>query len=430
MAKLKIGKPEDMETRIEDPAILLEVFQQLFDAGTEFPIKVEGTHTLPYFSTLQGLHWDQGHLILKLVRPLPHELLTGAVFQFLCAAGEQRYEGFINYLGREGYLQYRFQKPPYLTLSDRRMRKRYPFRPRESAYVIIQDAAVPGLGVAGPLVNIGLGGMALRVDRIIRLDSGVRIPPATALFDRGKQFPRIRIQELPRVHLLEVRGAAAHAYERGPEVVLGITFLSLQPEEESALQAALEIRDRMQRGQLAVRIEGGPLVLKSGEMGSPATPAAPAGAAKPPDRETGLLKQLRRRTAPVALVMAPGSARDDQEARLTAHGFLRLLVADSLDQLTARVASEPRRHPPRLVLVDLDVVHAGDAEPLLAVRAIETHVAGIGSMPTIILCEDLDPTLLLAQADRTRFLPHALDAEAEAVLDGLLDPQAGEQGNT
>jgi len=306
--------------------------------------------------------------------------------------------------------------------------KRYPFRPRESAYVIVQDAGVPGLGVAGPLVNIGLAGLALRVDRIIRLDSGVRIPPATALFDRGKQFPRIRIQELPRVHLLEVRGATAHAYERGTEVVLGITFLSLQPEEESALKAALEIRDRMQRGQLSVRIEGGPLVLKSGETGSPTPPAAPA-AAKPLDREAILLKKLRRRAAPVALVMAASPARAELSARLLAHGFQRLQVADSLDQLTAGVAAEPRRHPPRLVLVDLDVVHAGDAEPLLAVRAIETHVAGIGSLPTIILCEDLDPTLLLAQADRTRFLPHALDAEAEAVLDGLLDPQAGEQFN-
>jgi len=431
MAKLRSGKPEDMESRIEDPVVLRAVFLQLFDGETEFPIKVEGTSTLPYFATIKSLPWDQGYMVLKLVRPLPHELLKGAVFHLLCASGEQRYEGFINYGGREGYLQYRFEVPSALVLSDRRIHKRYPFRPRESAYVVLQDAGVPGLGVAGPLVNIGLGGLAMRVDRIIRLNTGVRIPPATALFERGKHFPRARVQELPRVHLLDVRGLTAHATERGTEVILGLTFTSIQPEEEALIRSALDIRDRMQRGQLSVRIESGPVVLRTGETGRPQVASAPEpqpapsrAPAAPPDLEGDLLRRLRRRCAHLALVMPAGAPRDVLEAQLRARGFHRLHLSETLDELLARVEAEPRRHPPRLAIVDLAVAHAGDAEPLEAVRSIEAGVLGIGSIPTIILCEAVDPTLLLSQAEHTRFLGHELSEEALRTMDALLDPDS------
>ena len=428
MVRLRIGKPEDIDTRIEDPDILRAAFLQLFDSETEFPIKVEGTHTLPYFSTIKSMHWEEGYLVLKLVRPLPHELLLGAIFEFLCATGEQRYHGFLTYGGREGYLQYRFELPKFLVLSDRRISKRYPFRPRESAYVILQDAAVPGLGVAGPLVNICLGGLAMRVDRIIRLDTGVRIPPATALFDRGKPFPRIRVQELPRVHLLDVRGLTAHAHTRGTEVILGLNFTSLQPDEEASIRSALEIRDRMQRGQLSVQVESGPVVLRSGETGRfvPHAPPEPAAALPAADPEGSLLRRLRRRTAQLALVMPPGALRDTLEGLLRAKGFHRLHVTATLDELLAVVNGDPRRHPPRLAIVDLAVAHTGDAEPLEAVRSIERGMACIGAIPTVIICDAVDPTLLLSQAEHTRFQGPDLTEADVRIMDGLLDPDLTE----
>ncbi|BDU72083.1 PilZ domain-containing protein [Mesoterricola silvestris] len=417
MAKLKAGKPADPGTRIEDPAVLRDIFQGLFDSEAEFPIRVEGTSTLPYFSTIRSLHWEEEALVLKLVRPLPHELLVGAVFQFLCAAGEQRYEGHITFLAREGYLQYRFERPAFLLLSDRRVHKRYPFRPRESAYVILQDSGLPGLGVAGPLVNISLGGLALRVDRVIRLDTGVRIPPSTALFERGKGFPRVRVQDLPRIHLLDARGICTHATERGSEVILGVNFTSLTPEEEALIQSALEVRDRLQRGS-GPRVEGGAVALRA--EGRTLEPAAEM---RPPDAQMAagdLLRRLRRRASAVGLVMPGGPHRADLELRLREAGFHRLLVAGTLVELAALTSAEPRRHPPRLCIVDLSVVRAGDAEPLEAVRAIEAEVAGLGAIPIAILCDAVDPTLLLAQADLTRFVSTEVGPESLATLDAML----------
>ncbi len=421
MAKPRSGKPEENETRIEDPEVLRATFLEILNAGVEFPIKVEGTHTLPYFSTVKALDWDQGTLVLKLVRPLPHELLVGAVFHFLCSAGEQRFEGFLEYRGREGYLQYTFRVPTFLVLADRRIHPRYPFRPRESAYVILQDADVPGLGVAGPLANISMGGLAMRVDRIIRLDTGIRIPPASAVFQRGKGFPRVRVQGLPRLHVLEVRGITAHAYERGTEVILGLSFAGLSGEEEAALRAALDIRDRLQRGALAgSRPESGPIVLRSENRSAPPEAAAPLDP-EAPAFGADLLRRLRRRTALVALVKAPGPARDSLEARLREAGFLRLQVAGTLEELAAALADEPRRRAPRLYLVDLATAHTGDAEPLEAVRAIERGVSGGAGAPTVILCDDVDPTLLLSQAAQTRYLYTNFPPESLETLDALLE---------
>jgi hypothetical protein len=89
----------------------------------------------------------------------------GALFRMTFAVDDLRFETSIELIGRFGYLQYSFHLPASLTQADRHRHTRFPFRPRENPYVIAQDAGIPGIGVAGPLVNISMGGMALRVAR-------------------------------------------------------------------------------------------------------------------------------------------------------------------------------------------------------------------------------------------------------------------------
>src|SRR5208283_5666429 len=112
-----------------------------------------------------------------------HEMPAGAPFRMLFAVDDQRFEGLISLFGREGYLQYGFHLPASLVQADRRRHPRSPFRPRENAYVIAQDAGLPGLGLAGPLVNISLGGLSMRVDRVLRMEDGMRLPVNSALFE-------------------------------------------------------------------------------------------------------------------------------------------------------------------------------------------------------------------------------------------------------
>jgi hypothetical protein len=425
MNKARTGKASERGAPIEDPAAIREVLQALAEAETEFFIKVEGTATLPYAAWVQSLRLDEGRVVLKLVRPLPHEMPAGALFQMTFAAGEQRFEGTLALVGREAYLQYGFQSPSQLFLADRRRHKRYPFRPRENAYVTLQDAGIPGLAVAGPLVNIGMGGMALRVDRVLHLDDGMRVPVASALFERGKAFPRFRVQDLPRLPQLEGRALCAHATERGSELLLGVGFPGLDPDPATALAQSLQIRETMYRGGTASRPEGEPGAARAIRApGDPVPGGAPEAGPAGDDAATEamVLLRLRRRAARVVLVMAAGPARQNLEDLLRDQGYARLETAADLDQLPSRCDPGQRRALPALVLVDLALARSGDAEPLAAARVIEGRLSALGERPAAILCEEVDPTLLLAPEARTRFLPYpAGDPGAwVAALDALI----------
>ena len=93
---VKPGKTEGRGAPIDDPVALQDILQALFEAETEFSIKVEGTSTLPYASLVQSLAFAEQSFVLKLVRPLPHELQEGAQFRMQFAAEEQRFECIIN----------------------------------------------------------------------------------------------------------------------------------------------------------------------------------------------------------------------------------------------------------------------------------------------------------------------------------------------
>ena len=421
MNRNKSGKSEGRGAPIEDPQILQDTLRNLFEAEIEFSIKVEGTATLPYASLVQRLDFAEAAFVLKLVRPLPHELREGAQFRMLFAVDDQRFECIISLKGRDGYLQYSFQLPPCLILADRRRHKRYPFRPRENAYVIAQDAAIPGLGVAGPLVNVSLGGLALRVDRVLRMDTGVRVPVNSALFERGKAFTRFRVQDLPQLHLLEGRAIGAHVSDRGSELILGLTVVGLDLEEEAALARSLELREKMGRGGQP-RSEGPAPPARSGRAAAEAEAEEPVAEPEPEPMAVSVQQLLIRRTARVVLAMAEGRVRQPLLDLLRSQGYHRLEVVDRLDQVPPLCAPGQRRALPSLILADLDLARSGDSEPLAAVRIIEGQLGDPAAIRIAILCEEVDPTLVLGQQTGISFLayPTGQDDRWVELLDGLV----------
>ena len=431
MNLMKPGRPKKTDDSVADPKILVQVMTLLLESEAEFSIKVEGTSTLPYASCVQSLDVEHGQFILKLVRPLPHEMMRGAQFRMLFAVGDQRYESLIEFLGREAYLQYRFDLPIELVYADRRKQKRYPFRPRENAYVIASDGGLPGLGVAGPLVNLGLGGLALRVDRLLKLDDGMRIPPSTSRFERGMFFPRLRLQDLPRLPLLEVDGRVSHATEHGTEIILGFAFRELDEEQERQLKACLDFREKILKSSFTPRTEKPEVESGLGES-AVAMPAKGQGANETepaPDQEAAgdPLLLLRRKTARLCLVAGGGELVERFQSALWNHGYHRLDVFTELSALVTAQDPGSASAAYDLLLMDLGLAQVGDAEPLAAVRHLERETEPLGGRTLVILCENVDPIMFLGQSEGTRFLPMASEGEEKWIesLDQYLGLKTG-----
>lgn len=409
---------------------MLETLARLRDTETEFPIKVEGTSTLPYTSQIEHILPATGELILKLVRPLPHELLSGAVFRMVFAMEDQRYEALITYGRRESYLHYRFSMPDQLTHSDRRRYKRYPFRPRESAYVIASDGGIPGLGIAGSLANIGVGGFCMRVDRVLRLEDGLRVPVNTALFERGASFPRIRIQDLPLMPLLEVAGWITHTSDRGEGILLGFNFGELPEGLAKGLAESLAFREKMFHGR------SGPLPSESSPIRRPDTGSHSRRPAQRtpvegdmPEEEASCSESapadprlpLRRKAARLALIGLEGALQRRCREGLWRHGYHRIEWVPDCGSACAAWAV-PDHPKPVLALLLLETE---EDEPLAGVRRIEKQMVLLGDVPSVILCAGMDPTLFLSQNAGTRYLACTEDTTAWiAGLDTLLGFEA------
>lgn len=366
---------------VEAPAFIRQTMQDLFQQEIEFSIKVEGTHTLPYTAQIQHLDARKDLVHIKLIRPLPHEMVEGAAFDMLFSVADQRYEAPTTFQGRGGYLLYRFTVPTLLMPSDRRRHKRYSFRPREKAYVIAQDGGVPGHGLSGPLANLSLGGLAFRVDRVMRLDDHMRVTPGMGFFERGKSFPMLKIRDLPNLPVFEARGVLANAWERDGEVIVGIQFRELDEVESRYIQGVLSLREHLQHAPSAQAADGtrDPGARSPAEAKGPAARMAPAGSLTP-----DALRRLGRRCSGLQLAMAAGPDRELVCQALGAVGFLRLEYADSLDQaLAAFKAARAQTHP--LLVLDSRLM---DDHSLAEIRALQKELGESHELPVALISRE------------------------------------------
>ncbi|MEI6593632.1 MAG: PilZ domain-containing protein [Holophagaceae bacterium] len=398
-----------------DPAQIWFAMLDLHHQETEFQIKVEGTHTLPYTTRVQSLDREKGLLFLKLLRPLPHELAREAPFVMLFTAEDQRFEAPTLFQGREGHLLYRFTLPALLVPSDRRRHKRYPFRPREKAYVVAQDGMVPGHGLSGPLVNLCLGGLAFRVDRVLRLDDHMRITPGLSFYERGKDLPSLGIRDLPGLPVFQCRGVLANAIERDGEIIVGVQFGELKEAELKELQGVLNLRDLKQRAAVSLGTEAPreatPRTAAPPGKPEPAGRMSPAGAVNPE-----ALLRLGRRSTRVLLAMAAGPDREGICAALGEAGYLMVDQADSLDQALADLPTDRQAVMPILLIEGPTLA----APPSATLRTHRQSVGDWLDLPVAMISPRGQP--LPPSGDpglRTIPWPETGDAQWTAALDDL-----------
>lgn len=343
MEFLKYFKEDTREPFMDHPKGIQLCLQELLGRQVEFQLKVDKAHTIPYTVSVDKVGGD--FCVLAFQRPLPHELLPGALFVGGFNMDGHAFETRMRFQERAAYLRYRFALPDRVSKVERRHFTRLPFRPREKAHVTLRDGGVPGLGVSGPLLNLGKDGLAMRVDRIIRLDTGLRLPLSASHFPAKKFFSSVRLEELPGVPVLDLRGFAIHATEKSGILMLGLTFQEPAAEAARLLADTLALRTKLLTAKPPAGVPAstpGP-----GPKGAPAPhPAAtphhvdaPAAWDAPDVLNEGLpedtgteaeldpLVLLQRRTLPI-LVLSPDETRAAEVgAALEARGYRRLQFA-------------------------------------------------------------------------------------------------------
>lgn len=400
---------------------MARAFRELIEQEQEFPMKVKGAKTLPYTSRLLTCEPRAGTFVLKLFRPLPAALATGARFEMVFASGDTRYEGDVAFLGQVGYLQYQFEWPKLLVSSDRRLWKRYTFRPREHVHITAQDTGTPSHGLSGPLTNLSTGGCCFRVDRMVRLDDGLPVRPNGGLLDKGTQLSPIKIHDLTRTEVLEVRGVVARVQEVDSEVFLGIKFTAMSDRVRDLLELLLGARERRPAPAAAAPAarDAQPREAElSDDETPPAEPEPEAPAAVP---GSAALRRLDRRTARILVVSPEGESQAALQKRLREAGFWRLEMTGDLFSAHSRFqAAGPA--PYRLLVVDLEPSVREGLDPVGAIRHFEPLMRSFGDLPLAYATREPDPLLqVLDTATQTSFASADPDPDRPArILDRLL----------
>jgi len=200
-------------------------FLDLMNTKKIFPLVVEGKNVLPHESTVVSIDINAKRAVLKTFRPMPTQLSPGTPSIVSIAAFGEHWKARLIFQGRVGYLQYLFDLPETMQRTARRRHKRYPFRPKEKISVYAQDATLPSVAAVGVLLDLSVGGMLFRPERVFRVEDSVALKFDSAMFYRGKSFPLIRIDGLPGLETpLQLHGEVAHALKRGKDINVAFAF--------------------------------------------------------------------------------------------------------------------------------------------------------------------------------------------------------------
>lgn len=323
---------------MEHPAGIRDCFQELQNRKIEFKLKVDKAQTVPYTVMVDQL--EKEACVLTFQRPLPPELLKGALFVGNFQMEGHNFQAHVKFVDRSAYLRYRFTFPEKVSKMERRKAPRLPFRPREKAFVTLRDGGVPGLGASGPLLNLGSLGLAMRVDRVIRLDTGLRLAISGGHFPPDKYFSAVRLEELPGLPSLDLKGFAVHATEKGGILMLGLLFQEPPSEIARQLEEVLKLRTKLlaAKGPSLGPSDSAPAALRKAPGPAPTALEAPASwdapdvlnEAPPDDSGEGTaedldpLRLLQRRCLPLLLVAPEPEQSQELAAWLREHGYRRL----------------------------------------------------------------------------------------------------------
>lgn len=229
----------DREPTLRDRDQILAYLEELFRIRTVVATKVDEASEVTYSGKVDQVNDEKGTFTITLQNRPSQEPAPGTIIHMYFTIDGFRFRTTARFLNRGGYMQSEFAIPEAILHAERRSQLRVRFGSRNPARAVVLQELFEGLGISGPIVNLSMGGINVRVDQVIDIRKDRRIKPRTELFAPGTPLALIRLQDLPMAPILECAGMIRHVDSRGEGIHLGIRLDSLGAFKIQALTRAI-----------------------------------------------------------------------------------------------------------------------------------------------------------------------------------------------
>lgn len=217
----KQDNPDD-ESCLKDREQILAYLEELFRVRTTLTSRLEESSDLAFAVRIEGVNELKKSFTISLENRPSQEPRPGTAIHFLFTLDGLRFRTQARFLARGGYMQSEFALPEVIHSAERRTQARVRFSRRESTKALILERLGDGLAISGPIINLNLGGLCMRVDRVVDIRHDRRIKARPDLFTPGEGLALIRLQDLPQAPNIECSGMVRHVEVRGEGIYLGI----------------------------------------------------------------------------------------------------------------------------------------------------------------------------------------------------------------
>lgn len=438
LGKREAPEPEPM---LVDRQQILAYLEELSRLRIACQLKFRQEDFAPAMVKVESVSEESQTFTVSLSRALPAKIEEQPSMEFTFPMERGRFLCSVHFHRRGGYLQAVLGLPLRIKLAERRNAPRARFGPRERASVTLIESLGSGIGATGKLRNMGMGGLALRVERMISIADDRRQNPSAGAFSVGQRFLLMRISDLSHSPMLECGASITYAIATPEGPLVGVQFEGLGSLELRTIEQVI-LRRLPKSGTLfPVKIRRSHLSIDTGSADGVATAEEEWDADDSPEPERVVtppvepvpqesdddswpdrsdpkerVRRLKRAGRNLLLVIPEDMDRAILAGTLIVDGFRRIREARNF---VAAVESV-RAVQPDVVVLD-QRIGSHDAQQFLD-RIRQT---GLGEdVPVILLADKLDVrTSLMAKAARishVQIKPVDYDGSLRAVLERLL----------
>lgn len=228
------GSPEE-EASLQDPEQILAYLEELYRVRTILTTRLEEGSELTFAARIEQVNELKGTFTISLENRPSQEPKPGTPIHFLFTLDGLRFQTQARFLARGGYMQSEFALPEAIQQAERRAEPRIRFNRRENTRALALERLADGIAISGPIINLGLGGICLRVDRVVDIAHDRRIKARADLFKTNTPLALLRLQDLPQSPNLEGTGTIRQVETRGESIYLGIELAPLGAAEYQAI---------------------------------------------------------------------------------------------------------------------------------------------------------------------------------------------------